>query len=138
MEKLRILVVDDEPSLSELVTLFLERTNRYEVRMENRSACVLAVAHEYQPHAIILDIMMPGKDGTDLKREMDLDPLLSTIPVLFLTSLVSTTEAGDSPAHVGGERFLAKPVNPRALIRAVDELIAAAEAADSPPALSLT
>ena len=120
----RILVVDDEPNLSGLVRLFLERTQRFEVRTENRSALALSAARQFQPDLILLDVDMPGKDGGDVAREIQGDAELCGVPILFLTSLVSTEDAGKGLIVRGGMRFLAKPVNPNILIDSIDRVLA--------------
>ena len=120
----RILVVDDEPNLSGLVRLLLERTKRFEVRVENRSTLALAAAREFRPNMILLDVDMPGKDGGEVAREIQADPQLFGVPVLFLTSLISPAEAADARIVRGGMRFLSKPVNPKSLIDAVDGMLA--------------
>ena len=124
MNKARILVVDDEPNLSDLVRMFLERTSRYEVRTENRSAQALAVARDFRPDMVLLDVDMPGQDGGEVAREIEADPVLRGVPILFFTSLVSSKEAGDQVSMRGGMPFLAKPLNPKTLIDAVDRLLA--------------
>jgi DNA-binding response OmpR family regulator len=124
MTKSRILVVDDEPNLSGLVRLFLEKTQRFEVRVENRSALALSAAREFQPDMILLDVDMPGKDGGDVAREIKAEPALRGVPILFFTSLISRAEAGDREAVRDGMRFLAKPLNPKVLIETVDRVLA--------------
>ena len=124
MTKSRILVVDDEPNLSGLVRLFLEKTQRFEVRVENRSALALAAAREFRPDMILLDVDMPGKDGGEVSREIQADPALRGVPILFFTSLISRAEAGERETVRGGMRFLAKPVNPKILIDTVDRILA--------------
>jgi len=123
MTKTRILVVDDEPNLSGLVRLFLEKTNRFEVRVEDRSARALAVAREFRPDMVLLDVDMPGKDGGEVSREIQGDPVLRSTPILFFTSLISHAEAGEREVVRGGMRFLAKPVNPNVLIRTIDRIL---------------
>jgi putative two-component system response regulator len=122
--KQRILVVDDEPNLLELVRLFLEKTKRFEVRLESRSARALAAACEFVPDMILLDIGMPGKDGGEVARELNAERATREIPILFFTSLISAKEAGERETMRGGMRFLAKPVNPKVLIESVDRVIA--------------
>ena len=121
--KERILAVDDDPKLLELIRLFLDKTKRFEVRLENRSAQALAAAQQFHPDLIILDVDMPGKDGGEVARQLKADPVTARTPILFLTSLVSPREAGDSETISGGMPFLAKPVNPTALIAVVDRLL---------------
>lgn len=127
MSKVQILVVDDDPKLSRLVKVVLERTKLYEVTEENRPSSVLSTARRLMPEAILMDVDMPGKDGAELAREMSRDPALADIPLMFFTSLISYEEAGKEEIIRGGKRFLAKPVNPSVLIRAVQRLVARIE-----------
>jgi CheY-like chemotaxis protein len=123
MEKIKIMVVDDDPKLSRLVKIFLENTRLYTVLEENRSSQALQTAREYKPNAILLDVDMPGKDGGELAREIAADPFLNRLPVMFFTSLISPEEAGKQEVYRGGMPFLAKPVNPVALVSAVERLL---------------
>jgi CheY-like chemotaxis protein len=123
MEKTKILVVDDDPKLSRLVKLFLEKTKLYEVIEENRSSHALETARSVRPAAILLDVDMPGKDGGEVALELSGDPQLCRKPIMFFTSLISTAEAGKREVMRGGQPFLAKPVNPVALVEAVGRLL---------------
>jgi len=123
MNKLKILVVDDDPKLSRLVKAILEKTGLYEVREENRSSAALATARAFIPDMILLDVDMPGKDGGDVARELQGDPTLSAKPVLFFTSLISHGEAGKHEVERGGMLFLAKPVDPAVLIETVGRIL---------------
>jgi DNA-binding response OmpR family regulator len=134
MGKVKILVVDDDPKLSRLVKLFLEQTRLYAVTEENRPAHALATARALQPEAILLDVDMPGKDGGQLRRELAADAQLSRVPVMFLTSLITTAEAGNFEVVRGGVPYLAKPVNPRALVPAVERLLASSAQLTGVPA----
>jgi len=126
MNKSRILVVDDEPNLSDLVRFFLEKTNRFVVFVENRPALALAAARQFQPDMILLDVDMPGKDGGDVAAEIQAQPAFRNTPIIFLTSLISRAEAGERETIRGGMRFLAKPVNPKVLVEVVDRTLATA------------
>ena len=130
MNKPRILIVDDEPNLSDLVRLFLEETNRYEVCVENRSAHALAVTRKFGPDLILLDVDMPGKDGGEVAADIQAVPAFRSVPIIFLTSLISREEAGDRETVRGGMRFLAKPVNQKVLIEVVDRTLATATRAE--------
>lgn len=123
MNKLRILVVDDDPKLSRLVKTILEKTGLYEVREENRSSAALTTGRAFIPDMILLDVDMPGKDGGDVARELQGDPTLSAKPVLFFTSLISHGEAGKHEVERGGMLFLAKPVDPAVLIETVGRIL---------------
>ena len=125
MNKSRVLVVDDEPNLSDLVRLFLEKTKRFEVRAENRSADALEAAREFRPDIVLLDVDMPGQDGGEVARQIEADPLVRGTPILFFSSLISRAEGGERYTLRGGMPFLAKPLNPKTLIASIDELLAA-------------
>jgi DNA-binding response OmpR family regulator len=130
MTKSRILVVDDDSKITGLLDFVLKRTERFIVRIENRSSFVRSTARDFLPSMILLDVDMPGKDGGDVAREIQADPVISGTPILFLTSLISPTESGEREILRGGMFFLAKPVNPKVLIEAVDRALAAKADAD--------
>lgn len=119
----RILVVDDDPKLSRLVKLVLEKTKMYEVCEENSALRALPTARRFKPHAVLMDVDMPGKDGGQVAQEMAEDPELASLPLLFLTSLVSGTEADEHEVELGGKLFLAKPVDAMALLDSVGRLV---------------
>ena len=114
----KILVVDDDPKLSSLIALILRRAGGYEVREENRSFAALATAREYGPDLVLLDVDMPGKDGGAVAHELAADSALSSVPVIFITSLIAPGEAGMR----NGAVYLAKPVEPKRLIETVQRL----------------
>jgi len=119
MSKTRILIVDDDPNLSRLAGMILESSGLYEVMIINQALRALPAARQFQPAAILLDVDMPEKSGGDIAREAAADAQLRHIPVLFLTGLVSKTEAGENVYESGGMRFLAKPVEPALLLSCV-------------------
>lgn len=116
--KKKILVVDDEAPFTRLLKHAL---NRYEVREENDALRALATAREFQPDLILLDIIMPGLDGGDLASQLRSDPQLKSVPIVFLTAVVSGIETTAAPRQVGGFPFLGKPVSAEALIRCIEE-----------------
>jgi DNA-binding response OmpR family regulator len=124
MNKPRILIVDDDPNISRLVAMHLEKSGEYEVRTENRSFAAMEVARKFRPHLVLLDVDMPGKDGGQIAAELQASPEFVRTPVIFLTSLVSHDEAGDRAVIRGGSPFLAKPMNPAALDRTVKAMLA--------------
>ena len=123
MNKPRILVVDDDVGLSGLIRFLLNKTGRFEVLVENRSAHALAVAREFRPDMILLDVDMPGKDGGDVAMEMQSDGELHSVPIVFLTSLVPRCDGGEHPVMRGGMPFLSKPVSLKVLLETVDRLL---------------
>jgi CheY-like chemotaxis protein len=121
--KTRALIVDDDPSLSRLTGVILEATNLYEIRIEGQSTRALTAAREFKPDIILLDVDMPGKDGGEVANDIRADVTLSGTPILFLTGLVSQSEARHRPLVSAGSHFLAKPVEPVALLQTVARLL---------------
>jgi CheY-like chemotaxis protein len=109
-QKKRILVVDDQASDTRLVKLSLEGTNDYVVREENDAKAALSAAEDFQPHLILLDVMMPGMDGVELGACFREHPTLKAVPIVFLTSAVTKEEVETAGGRIGGAPFLAKPV----------------------------
>lgn len=118
MNKARILIVDDDAGISTLLHAILLRGGHV-VREENRSFAALATAREFRPHVVLLDVDMPGKDGGTVAAEIADDPLLTGTPIIFVTSLVAQHESGKR----GNEVFLSKPVEPAALLAAVQQAL---------------
>ena len=109
-EKKRILVVDDEASITRLLKLNLEQTNDYIVRGENDAKAAVAAAEEFEPHLIMLDVMMPDLDGGELASRFQANPKLKSVPIVFLTAAATKGEVYMRGGKVGGLPFLAKPV----------------------------
>src|SRR5208283_2663832 len=93
-----------------LVKLCLERTNDYVVREENDPKAALSAAEEFQPHLILLDVIMPGLDGGDLAASFKASPILKAVPIVFLTAAVTKGEVTAGGGRIGGHSFLAKPI----------------------------
>jgi two-component system OmpR family response regulator len=111
MNTKRILVVDDEPSVTRNLKLNLESSGGYDVFAENDATNALTAARIFRPDLILLDVIMPGLDGGDVAARLRADPLLRDTPVIFLTALVSNEETHGHEMVSGGETFLAKPVD---------------------------
>jgi two-component system, OmpR family, response regulator len=110
-EQKRILVVDDEPSITRLLKLNLEQTGDYIVRTENNSQAAPTAAEEFHPDLILLDVMMPGLDGGNLASMFQAKPATREVPIVFLTAAVTREEVRTGHGLIGGQPFLAKPVN---------------------------
>ncbi|HEY0549550.1 MAG TPA: response regulator [Verrucomicrobiae bacterium] len=108
--KKNILVVDDQPRNTRLLKLYLEQTNAYVVLEENNPKAALAAAEKFQPHLILLDVMMPGMDGGELASLLQASPKLEGVPIIFLTAAVTKEEVEAKGGQLGGFPFLAKPV----------------------------
>jgi len=101
----RILVVDDEPSITDAVGTAL-RYEGFDVRSESTGRGALAAAESFHPDLIVLDIMLPDLDGLEVTRRLRNDGLRT--PVLFLTAR-DATEDKVSGLTVGGDDYVTKP-----------------------------
>ena len=119
----RILVVDDEPSVTRNLKLSLESGGGYDVFAENHAANALTAARIFRPDLILLDVIMPGMDGGDVAARLRADPLLRDTPVIFLTALVSNEETDGHEIVSGGETFLAKPLDISELKKTLEDHI---------------
>jgi CheY-like chemotaxis protein len=125
MNKKRIMVVDDETSFTTLLKLNLEKTGRFEVRVENQSRRALDVARAFRPDVLLLDVVMPVLDGGDVAALVKSDPELRNVPIVFITAVVSRNDANDCRLERGGHVFLNKPVNLRNLLECIDSVLPA-------------
>ena len=125
MNKKKIMLVDDETGFTNLLRLNLEKTDRFEVFVENDATKAIVGVKEFQPDVLLLDVVMPAMDGGDIVAELRADPRLKTLPVIMLTALISQDEvSSDAVAQSENLTMLAKPVNLDMLLRVVDEALA--------------
>ena len=110
----KILIIDDEDDIREVAALSLESVAGWDVAMASSGAQGLLRAAEYQPDAILLDVMMPGMDGPTTFRELRKNPVTAKIPVLLLTAKVQATDQRRF-ADLGVEAVLFKPFDPLTL-----------------------
>lgn len=110
----KILIIDDEDDIREVAALSLESVAGWEVIKASSGAQGLARAAEYQPDAILLDVMMPGMDGPSTFRELRKNEATAKIPVLLLTAKVQGTDQRRF-ADLGVEAVLFKPFDPMTL-----------------------
>ena len=121
--KKRILLVDDEPEFTNLLKLSLESQGYYEVQEENDAENVRAAARTFDPDLVLLDIMMPQLDGSEVAAALKADPVTRAVPIIFLTALVSEEDARDGPCSSGGNTFLPKHIRLDKLMHCIDEKI---------------
>jgi len=103
----QILIIDDEPEITEIVDVFLSNAG-YKVIAKNTSIDGIKAAQKLIPDVILLDIMMPGMDGYEVCNSLKNDPKTADIPVIFLTGKDSRDDSGRS-FQVGGDLFVKKP-----------------------------
>ncbi len=114
----RVLVVDDEPSLSELLQMAL-RYEGWEIRTAANGNDALRIAREFRPDAVVLDIMLPDMDGLAVMHRMRAE---ADTPVLFLTAkdAVSDRVAG---LTAGGDDYVTKPFSLEEVVARLRSLV---------------
>jgi len=117
----RILVVDDEPSILKLVRATLEAKD-YEVITADNGLDAIALARSNQPHLILLDIMMPQMDGTEVRRRLAADPKTSQIPVVHLSAVGDFQKQLDA-LDEGTADYITKPFAPKDLQQRVADML---------------
>ncbi len=121
--KKRIMVVDDEPAISQVIKSLLEKIGDFEVREENNPLAALRSIAIYKPELVLMDIMMDKKSGPDIVQEMKDSPLLCSTPVVFLTGVVDQQDVENNSGVIGGHPFLSKPIEVQQLIQTVRQLL---------------
>ena len=121
--KTRILVVDDEPDFTHLLKLSLEAAGYYEVMEENDPGRTVVAAREFDPDLIVLDVMMPDMDGSEVVDRLKRDPVMWDVPVMFMTALVTADDAPAGSCDRGGHTFLPKNIPLERLIDCIETKI---------------
>ncbi len=117
----RILAVDDMPENLEILRVRLE-ANGYEVLTAADGEEGLAAARSLAPDLILLDVMMPKRDGISVVRELKADPALRTIPVILVTAKSDTRDVVEG-LDAGGDDYLSKPFEHSALLARVRSML---------------
>ncbi len=121
MVALKILVVDDEPTVREIVAQYLTRDG-YEVRELDRGDLVDDAVAQFQPDLIVLDIMLPGASGLDFLRNSGRD----RVPVILLTARVEESDKVLG-LELGADDYISKPFSPRELVARVRTVLRRAQ-----------
>lgn len=109
----KILVVDDEPDISELISLHLMREGHECICITNGLE-VMPTALAQEPDLIVLDLMLPGQDGMSAFKRLRADTRTRSIPVIMLTAKTQTTDRING-LELGADDYLTKPFSPREL-----------------------
>ena len=115
----RILVVDDESSISDLISTSL-RFVGFEVRTAATGSEALTVAEEFKPHAVVLDVMLPDSDGFEVCRQLRSEGL--NVGVLFLTAK-DGMEDKVAGLTIGGDDYMTKPFSLEELVARLRALL---------------
>jgi two-component system alkaline phosphatase synthesis response regulator PhoP len=113
-EKQRILVVEDERDIAELVRFNLEQEG-FAVSIASDGAQALAAVRRERPALVILDLMLPGVSGLDVCRRLRSDEATTRLPIVMLTARAEETDRIVG-LEMGADDYVAKPFSPRELV----------------------
>jgi len=125
-DKKRILVVDDEPDFCSIVQGQLEKEG-FEVELAYNGVEGMQKVQANPPDAIVLDVMMPEKDGYEMCKELKADSNLCEIPVLLLTAVASHVTS-TRYSHADGmsteaDDYIAKPASAEAISQSIRQML---------------
>ena len=129
MEKPKILVVEDEAPIQELLQFNLER-KKYRVKVVDSGEQALTVVGTYMPDLILLDIMLPGADGLEVCKQIKANSKTVAIPIIMLTAL---SEEADivTGLELGADDYVTKPFSPSVLLARVKAALRRTHTEDS-------
>jgi two-component system alkaline phosphatase synthesis response regulator PhoP len=113
----RILVVDDDRDAVRLMRSYLEKAG-YQVLMAYNGETALHMLHRERPDLVLLDLMLPDRDGWEVTRMIRSDPTLAQTPIIMLTARV-TDEDKIMGLELGADDYVTKPYNPREVVARV-------------------
>lgn len=121
----RILHVEDDRSLQNLVRVALERLGAYEVHTAADGPAALAAARQFAPHLVLLDLDLPGMSGIETLAALRAIDSLGDVPVIFLTAAADPRVLAE--LHALGAHVVRKPFRPRPLVETLARVLASKE-----------
>ena len=118
MNKQKVLVIDDETNVCELVSLYFEKAG-YEVACALNGSEGLDKARQERPDIIVLDLMLPGMDGLDVCKEIR---KTSNVPIIMLTARVDEVDRVLG-LEIGADDYVTKPFSPRELLARIKAVL---------------
>jgi putative two-component system response regulator len=120
-ERHKLLVVDDDEAMIDY--LHVKLGDRYDIVSTNAPENVLGLARSERPNLILCDINMPGMDGGDVSKALHAHPEVRTVPVLFLTALISPSDLKHTGQQIGGRPAISKQAPLAELAKRIEQLI---------------
>ena len=117
----RVLLVDDEPMLRSALRQYLEFAG-HDVDEAPDGDDALVLARRQRPDIVVSDVLMPGRDGMSLCRELRADPEFADVPFLFITARSTQSDLFDEIERIGGG-CVTKPFEPDHLLAAIDDAV---------------
>lgn len=123
----RILLIEDEANISEAIGFILSREG-WNVQGHGNGATAMDALKRQHPDLVVLDVMLPGRSGLDILRDLRADPGLNKVPVLMLTAKGQAKDR-ETAMSLGANAFLTKPFSNTDLVDTLHDLARAADLA---------
>ena len=120
---IKILFVDDDPAITNLLGAKLAKYEHLEIEMTNDPGAALALAKRFEPDVAVLDIDMGSTDGGALSDAFKAHPSTRDIPVLFLTSLVTKDQEKANHGVIGGRNMMSKRTTVPKLVERIEAML---------------
>ncbi|HET6500088.1 MAG TPA: response regulator [Amycolatopsis sp.] len=117
----RVLIVDDDADIRDLVAVKLSASG-YDVVTAEDGVAGLAAARREHPDVLVSDVMMPGMSGIDVCRELRREPETANLPIILLTARAQDGDV-ESGFASGADDYLIKPFNPQELLHRISALL---------------
>ncbi|QVL34339.1 response regulator [Telmatocola sphagniphila] len=124
----RVLLADDNPHGLELLEAYLAATP-YEIRTVNNGESALQAIRDWQPHIVLLDIMMPRLSGFEVCKCVRADPQMRQTGVIVVSALDQHSDI-DKAVDAGADDFLTKPINQEDLLNRIRSLLESRDGKD--------
>lgn len=121
MERRRILIIDDDPDIRTVMTIVLKK-NGFDVQSASRESEVFGSIESFQPHLILLDVLLSGADGRVICEHIKTQPATAGIPVIMCSAHPAVLKQ-----EVPADDFLSKPFTEEVLIEKIQRQLAKKE-----------
>ena len=128
----RVLLIEDEPNIIEAISFILSRDG-WTVHTHTDGTTAAERVRSLPPDVLILDVMLPGRSGFDILRDLRADPATSALPVMMLTARGQTKDR-ELAAQLGADHFMTKPFSTADVLALVRDLAGRRGAAATPGA----
>jgi two-component system, OmpR family, alkaline phosphatase synthesis response regulator PhoP len=129
----RILVVDDDRQIARLVSAYLEQAG-FQVRVAYDGEAALHAIRRERPDLVVLDLMLPGREGREVTRIVRADPELATLPIVMLTARVEDVDKIVG-LEIGADDYITKPFNPAEVVARVRAVLRRAGGVPATPSV---
>ncbi len=127
----QILVVDDDHDIVRLVRAYLEKAG-FQVLAAHDGETALHILRHDRPALLVLDLMLPDRDGWDITRLVRGDPALAQTPIIMLTARIDDTDKIIG-LELGADDYITKPFNPREVVARVRSVLRRSRPDSAPP-----